>query len=109
VVFGVSSYGSGINRIRRAVAESDGISFAMEELANGFLVSFSKTTQKTTQNMIAESLRENPRLTRTSLAVIHNKSESTIKEHLATLNKAGVIKRVGSDRDGEWVVLDGDV
>ena len=38
--------------------------------------------------------------TRTSLAVIHNKSESTIKEHLATLKKAAVIKRVGSDRDG---------
>jgi predicted HTH transcriptional regulator len=47
--------------------------------------------------------------TRTSLAVIHNKSESTIKEHLATLKNVGVIKRVGSDRDGEWLVLDGGV
>ena len=36
-----------------------------------------------------------------------NKSGSTIKEHLATLKKAGVIKRVGSGRDGEWLVLDG--
>jgi ATP-dependent DNA helicase RecG len=105
LVGNIEKYGSGIIRIHRAVAESDSISFDMEELANGFLVTFAKTTQK----MVLDCLRESPRLTRTSLAIMLNKSESTIKEHLATLKKAGLIERVGSDRDGEWHVVEGEV
>jgi len=88
--------------------------FDMEELANGFLVTFSKTTPKTTQkttlkttrNRILACLKENPRMSRADLAMILEKSENTIKEHLANLKKVGVIVRLGSNRNGEWHVLE---
>ncbi len=84
--------------------------FDMEELANGFLVTFSKTTQKTTlkttRNRILACLKENPRMSRADLAMILEKSENTIKEHLANLKKVGVIVRLGSNRNGEWHVLE---
>jgi len=38
----IEKYGSGLARIRRAVAEAGTISFFMEEQANGFLVTFQK-------------------------------------------------------------------
>lgn len=98
----IEKYGSGINRIRSAVADADGIAFDMEELANGFLVCFTKTTR----NMIIESLREDPWLTRTALATLLEKSESTIKEHLAALKCNGFIERISSDRHGELRIID---
>ena len=38
----IEKYGSGLTRIRKSVAESGTIQFEMEELSNGFLVTFSK-------------------------------------------------------------------
>jgi predicted HTH transcriptional regulator len=53
---------------------------------------------------ILRLLKENPRLTRAELATTLGKSEHTIKEHIAQLKKKGVLRRVGSDRNGYWEV-----
>ena len=39
----IEKYGSGLTRIRKAIAQAGNLDFAMEELANGVLVTFKKT------------------------------------------------------------------
>jgi ATP-dependent DNA helicase RecG len=74
-----------------------------EELQEGFRVTIYRTTQKfSTKEHILRLLKENPRLTRAELAATLGKSEHTIKEHIAQLKKKGVLRRVGSDRNGYW-------
>jgi len=53
---------------------------------------------------ILRLLKENSRLTRAELAATLGKSEHTIKEHIAQLKEKGVLRRVGSDRNGYWEV-----
>lgn len=38
----IEKYGSGLSRIRRVVTEAGNVTFYMEELPNGFLVTFLK-------------------------------------------------------------------
>ena len=75
-----------------------------------------KTTQETIQEIaqkpetgtkekIVKILKLNPGYTRSDLAVILNKGDATIKEHLEDLKEKGVIRRVGSTKSGHWEVI----
>ena len=64
------------------------------------------TTQKTTQERILECLRAEPELTRSELAERTGITPDGVKYHLRKLKADGTIRRVGSDRDGRWVVTD---
>lgn len=59
------------------------------------------------------SERVNDRVNAISLARHFGVSESTIRRDLAYLQKCGIIKRVGSDKTGHWVIVtqeaDGDM
>ena len=107
----IEKYGSGIKRvIDHFIAY--GLSVPVfEEFQHGFKVTVCKTTQKTTQkkgtkNYILKLLVANPKMTREQLASELGKSSNTIKEHLAKLKNEGSLKRIGSDRDGHWKVID---
>ena len=64
------------------------------------------TTQKTTRKRILDCLRDEPELTRRELAERIGVTPDGIKYHLRKLKADGVIRRVGSDRAGRWVVTD---
>lgn len=107
----IEKYGSGIKRILEGFSQYGLSQPRFEELQHGFKVTIYKTTQKTTQKMstramILGELRRNPKITRSELSEILNKSPNTIKEHIARLKTEGIIKRVGSDRNGYWELLD---
>ena len=59
-----------------------------------------------TRQRILELLRDEPKLTRNDLAVRTGITPDGVKYHLARLKKAGLLRRVGSDRAGHWEVLD---
>ena len=63
------------------------------------------TTQKTTRKQILDCLRGEPELTRRELAERIGVTPDGIKYHLRKLKADGVIRRVGSDRSGRWVVV----
>ena len=63
------------------------------------------TTQIPTRQRILELLRAEPKLTRNDLAVRTGITPDGVKYHLARLKKAGLLRRVGSDRAGHWEVL----
>ena len=106
----IERYGSGIKRILESFARYDLNPPLFEEVQEGFRVTVTKTTQKTTQKIatreqVLELLQINPNMTRSELALQLSKSENTIKEHLAKLKVEGRLKRIGSDRSGYWMVV----
>ena len=58
------------------------------------------------QLQIIELLREAPDLTRKELAVQLECSGSTIKRCLQSMVEKGVLKRIGSNKKGEWIILE---
>ena len=51
------------------------------------------------------AIRENPDITHSELMKIFNISESTTKRATRELKKLGFIKRTGSDKTGNWLIL----
>ncbi|NQT64170.1 MAG: winged helix-turn-helix domain-containing protein, partial [Candidatus Marinimicrobia bacterium] len=71
------------------------------------------TTQETTQDTTQESTQENivvllkakPTITRKELADKIGLTTDGIKYHIDKMRAAGIIKRVGSRKAGQWEVL----
>ena len=57
------------------------------------------------ESRIIELLRENPSLTRAGMAEQLGCSDSTVKRILQNLVNKGAIKRIGSNKKGEWIIL----
>ena len=58
------------------------------------------------EKMIVELLRAEPSLTRSEMADRLNCSDSTVKRALQSMVGKGVIKRIGSNKKGEWIILE---
>ncbi len=54
---------------------------------------------------ILELLRADPALSAAALAATLGKTSRTIERHLQTLKSQGRLRRVGSDKTGQWVVV----
>ena len=54
---------------------------------------------------IVEVLKEDPLCTYETLSKMFNISRATVANCMKSLNEAGEVKRVGSDKDGHWDVL----
>ena len=54
---------------------------------------------------IVEVLKEDPLCTYETLSKMFNISRATVANYMKSLNEAGEVKRVGSDKDGHWDVL----
>ncbi|EGL38256.1 winged helix-turn-helix transcriptional regulator [Oribacterium sp. oral taxon 108] len=57
------------------------------------------------EKQIFELLYENPSLTRVEMAKRIGCSESTVKRALQKLMDKGAIKRIGSNKKGEWIIV----
>ena len=107
----IERYGSGIQRIKDECRVHGIKEPIFEEFVHGVRVILYKkkittqeTTQETTKESIIRLLKENPKYTKQDLMGILNRSDATIKEHLANLKKEGKLKRVGSTKAGYWSV-----
>ena len=59
-----------------------------------------------TQKGIINLLKDNPKLNAQEIAVLLNKSKKTIERNFIELQKNNIIERVGSNRDGYWIVIE---
>lgn len=57
------------------------------------------------EKKIVEILRREPALTRSGMAECLGCSDSTVKRALQSMVEKGVIKRIGSNKKGEWIIL----
>ena len=64
---------------------------------------FPESSQK-----IIELLRSNPQITIDKMAAEIGISSRAIKKHLANLQAAAVIQRIGPDNGGKWIVVEQD-
>ena len=56
---------------------------------------------------LIELLRKEPGLTRKDMAARLECSDSTVKRCLQSMVEKGVIKRIGSNKNGEWTIMIG--
>jgi ATP-dependent DNA helicase RecG len=111
----VETYGTGFIRIRNMLGSDTKL--LLDEKGNFFIARLEKTTQKTTrkttqkttqktstQQHIMDIIQQNSKITRKQLSENIDKSESTVKEHLAKMKKQGLIKRIGPPKGGYWTV-----
>ena len=56
------------------------------------------------QNIILQSMKSNPNISRETLAELTSTSVATIRRDIAKLKKLGRIERVGSDKTGHWKI-----
>lgn len=56
------------------------------------------------QSMILQNFREDKTLTKESLCMKTGLSDATAKREIAYLKRIGVLKRIGSKKNGYWVV-----
>ena len=54
--------------------------------------------------MILELLRQDPTLTRSKMAGTLGCSDATVKRALGSMVQKNVIRRIGSNKKGEWVI-----
>ncbi|SEQ30630.1 DeoR-like helix-turn-helix domain-containing protein [Lachnospiraceae bacterium RM5] len=59
------------------------------------------------EKQIVELLREEADLMRKEMAERLECSDSTIKRTLQSMVEKGAIKRIGSNKKGEWIILEG--
>ena len=64
-----------------------------------------KPNKKDIQNEIIELIKLNSRISREEMAESLNRSEDSVRYYLRRLTNEGVIKREGSKKTGEWVIL----
>lgn len=57
------------------------------------------------ERQIVDILRERPELTRVEMAEKLNCSVSTVKRSLQSMIEKGIIKRIGSNKKGGWIIL----
>ncbi len=58
------------------------------------------------EKQIVELLRKEPALTRRKMAEYLGCSDSTVKRALQSMVGKGVIKRIGANKKGEWIILE---
>ncbi len=59
----------------------------------------------TTQEKILQLLHENENITYEEMAEKMGISRATVGRHISILKKTGVLKRVGEDKNGSWLII----
>lgn len=76
---------------------------AVDEFVDELTYSQSKSVSDN-ESSVLKILAEDPGATAAEIAVILNVSDRTVKRYLSSLSDKGLIKRVGSDKTGHWIV-----
>ena len=125
----IEGWGTGLPRLLRQCRERGLPEPKFEEFSDGIKVTIyrrlgsewvNETTQSTTRSTqlpdetsdieirIVDVMRENSKITQSQLATRLGIDINTVKYHVRSLGKKGVIERKGNNRSGDWVVLISD-
>jgi ATP-dependent DNA helicase RecG len=116
----IEQYGSGMERIRNALATQGQPPQAIEVMWYGLVRTrkepaaggqtepvkkLGESSQKSSQKIL-KILKQNPETTIAELAELLSITDRAIKKNLTTLKKSGAIKRIGPDKGGRWEVVE---
>jgi ATP-dependent DNA helicase RecG len=120
----IEKVGTGINRIKQAVAENENssVEFSFDSVFSVIfrrvpeITSEGKVVEETeitvdrtrgkTRGKILEAIKQDPTITREELSRVADLSIRGVEWNLTRLKKEGKIKRVGSAKGGHWEVID---
>lgn len=66
----------------------------------------SKKQDGTNTEKVLALLRENPKITAKEMAESIAVTKRTIERLLSALTQKGIVRRKGSDKDGEWIIIE---
>ena len=72
---------------------------------NNFRIVSNKVTNKT-EDLMLDLIRDNPNITISQFAIKTNLSESGVQMNLRNLKDENLIRRVGSNKNGYWKIID---
>lgn len=110
----VEMIGSGISRIKDAMKvaglpepefKTDGI-FTVVFKRIVIEKTLEDPAENTTRVKIIELIKDNPSLTRKSIAATLGISTKGVDYHLTNMQNEGILKRVGSRKTGTWILID---
>lgn len=119
----IERYGSGVKRAREEFEKYGLPEMKIGNIGNGFeVIVYSKdyvdkkTTEKTTEKMtekttekILKLIKEDSSITIFELSEKIGITKRNIEKNIVKLRKNGVIKRIGSDREGHWEILKSEI
>lgn len=76
---------------------------------NNFSIVSNKVSNKVTnktEDLMLDLIRDNPNITISQFAIKTNLSESGVKKNLRNLKDENLIRRVGSNKNGYWKIID---
>ena len=76
-----------------------------DEESNAVLINDESNTGLSKQKQLLYLLEQNPYITQHSMALELNTTDRTIRRMLSVLQKSGKVKRIGSKKNGQWLVI----
>ena len=76
------------------------------EQVNGATQSTTQTTRSSNERKMSDAMKESSKITQSQLASLLDIDINTVKYYVRNLSKERIIEHKGSNRNGEWVVLD---
>ncbi len=103
----IDSWATGFRRIFKQCKKYN-VKFTYSMKNQGFEICFyrKKVELEDIENLIIDIIKNNPSITTTNMAEVSGKSIRTVQLKLNKLKKEGIIKHVGSNKNGHWEVLD---
>ncbi len=104
----IEKYGRGYIRERREISSYPSMKFEYVENGDGYLVSLSYQTQKTSSggvNELLEFIRSNPGGKSADFRIAFDQSQRTIERWLKHLKDAGKIEFRGAPKTGGYFVI----
>lgn len=113
----IEKYGTGFVRIRRWLSDYPKLGYKFSDLGDFIKITiaetvkdsthFDKVTDKVTDNqaLIIKLIIQNPKITTHELSKAVGISQRKIKENIAKLKTANLLKRIGHAKTGHWEII----
>ncbi len=103
----IDSWATGFRRIFTYCKNED-IKFTYAMKNQGFEICFYRKQKENTdlEKLIIEIIKNNPNVTISKLSKVTNKSTKTIQLKINNLKKEGKLERIGSNKNGQWLIKD---
>ena len=103
----IDSWATGFRRIF-SYCKKDDIKFTYTMKNQGFEICFYRKKQENSdlEKLIIDIIKNNPTITISKISDVTGKSTKTIQSKLNSLKEQEKIKRVGSNKNGHWQIID---
>lgn len=93
------------SKLQSKIDSNEDLQSNLQSKSDSGLKSTERLSRAEIKIQIVGVLKENPSCTYETLSKMFNISRASVANYLKSLSEAGVVRRVGSDKDGHWEVV----